>query len=111
MRVYDGELSIAAINSSVSIALSGSEKILQSIQKELEQANIFATFVRGEVAYHSHQMDAIKDQFLDSVNHIKPKFPKLKLYSTVTGNLIKDELQDANYWWRNLRNPVLFSMH
>ena len=109
MRVYDGELSIAAINSSVSIALSGSEKILQSIQKELEQANIFATFVRGEVAYHSHQMDTIKDQFLDSVNHIKPKFPKLKLYSTVTGNLIKDELQDANYWWRNLRNPVLFS--
>ena len=109
MRVYDGELSIAAINSSVSIALSGSEKILQPIQKELEQANIFATFVRGEVAYHSHQMDSIKDQFLDSVNHIKPKFPKLTLYSTVTGNLIKDELQDANYWWRNLRNPVLFS--
>ena len=79
-----------------------------TVDTESWNKQTFLPRLSGEVAYHSHQMDAIKDQFLDSVNHIKPKFPKLKLYSTVTGNLIKDELQDANYWWRNLE-AVLFS--
>ena len=61
-----------------------------------------------EVAYHSHQMDAIKDQFLDSEPY-QTEISKTEAVFHSNRKFIKDELQDANYWWRNLRNPVLFS--
>ena len=81
MRVYDGELSIAAINSSVSCFVG--QKILQTIQKELNKQT-FLPRLSGEVAYHSHQMDPIKDQFLTCEPH-QTEISKLRLYSTVTG--------------------------
>src|SRR5690606_21641357 len=41
---------------------------------------------------------------------LRPRAPGVPFYSTSTGALLREnELLDADYWWRNVRNPVRFA--
>ncbi len=108
VSLYEDGLSIGAINSPTSIALSGSEPLLRNVMEELEPAGVFNKLIFGEVAYHSHQMDDLKEELLTSLSHLKPAAPTLPLYSTAYGRKITGAEHDAAYWWANVRQPVLF---
>lgn len=102
-------VSIAAINSPASVTLSGDEIQLRKIAGELQNENIFNRFLQVEVAYHSHQMDPIKTELLESLAILRPQSNGIPLYSTVTGGLIDGTAINAEYWWRNVREPVRFA--
>ena len=104
---YDN-ISIAAINSPNSITLSGNPEEIDRISKDLEKEEIFNRKLNVEVAYHSSQMDSIKDELQESLSGIKPMRNKIPLYSTVTGGLIEGEKLDSLYWWDNVRESVHF---
>jgi acyl transferase domain-containing protein/NADPH:quinone reductase-like Zn-dependent oxidoreductase/NAD(P)-dependent dehydrogenase (short-subunit alcohol dehydrogenase family)/acyl carrier protein len=106
VELYNGTVSIGAINSATSIALSGEHDDLENISEELNENDIFAKFVFGEVAYHSHQMDSLEQDVLTALEAISPSQPHTTLYSTVTGERIEDAVHDAVYWWQNIRQPV-----
>lgn len=107
---YDEDkVSFAAINSPSSITLSGDSDILEKIAAELESKEIFNRFLRVELAYHSPIMTEIRDELLDSLKEIKPCLPTIPLYSTVTGKRVDSVLYDGEYWYQNMRQPVLFA--
>ena len=107
---YDEDkVSFAAINSPSSITLSGDSDILEKIAAELESKEIFNRFLRVELAYHSPIMAEIRDELLDSLKEIKPGLPMIPLYSTVTGKRVDSVLYDGEYWYQNMRQPVLFA--
>lgn len=103
------EVSVAAVNSFDAVTLSGDADVLQEIAAELEAREVFQRFLRVEVAYHSPQMDPLREKLLNSLADIKPRAAKLPLYSTAYGKIIPSEEWTAEYWWTNVRQPVHFA--
>jgi acyl transferase domain-containing protein/acyl carrier protein len=102
-------ISIAAVNGASAVTLSGDPAALETVAEILTEKEIFNRFLRVEVAYHSPQMDALKEDMIEALRDIDPKAPTIPLYSTVTGNLVEGPDYDAQYWCDNIRNPVLFA--
>lgn len=110
IKDYEGDVAVAAINSPRAFTLSGSKESLEKIAAELEKRSEFNRFLKVELAYHNPIMTAIRDEFEESVKAIQPQTPTVPLYSTVTGHLCDDTFfHDPNYWYRNLRQTVLFA--
>lgn len=99
-------VSIAAINTPQSTTLAGTEEELQRIIPHLDEKNIFSRFLRVNIAYHSHHMDPLKEKILDKLKLKTLRKTKIPLYSTVTGDKIEALTED--YWWKNIRQTVLF---
>lgn len=59
-------------------------------------------------AFHSPAMDPIEQGFRDLVDDVRGVPARLPFFSTVTGERIDGPQMDGDYWWGNLRKPVLF---
>lgn len=104
-----GNLDIAAINGPRMVTVSGEEAELKALSDRLEKSEVFNRMLMVDVAYHSRYMESIREEFLDSIATPMVREPQLPLYSTVTGKQICGAEQDADYWWRNIRQPVRFA--
>lgn len=109
LRRFHGSVSIAAINSPSSVTLSGDADALSELHQEMEAQQTFCRFLQVDVPYHCGRMDAIRDELRSSLAGLTSHPAKIPFYSTVTGALITDPQLDAEYWWQNVRQPVLFS--
>lgn len=108
IQEFTNRVSIAAINGSDAVTLSGGRECLEKIAHFLEQENIFHRFTNVDIAYHSNQMDRLKEELLEILQTIEANKPLIPLYSTVTGSIMGNYPVDAHYWWRNIRETVLF---
>ncbi|BCL80784.1 hypothetical protein ccbrp13_32490 [Ktedonobacteria bacterium brp13] len=102
-------LSLAAINTPSSVTLSGNVELLHSVIEPLAQQDIFCRFLKINYAFHSAQMDPLREELLASLAHLHPSSPCIPFFSTVTGSLEDGVACDARYWWRNVRQPVQFA--
>ena len=69
---------------------------------------IFNRFLNGKVPYHTHYMDAIKEDLVSAFEKLAPGAATIPLYSTVTGERLDGYADGAAYWWQNTRATVLF---
>ena len=106
---YENRVSVAASNSPNFTVLSGESVAMQDVMGTLERENLFCRLVNVDVASHSPQVDGVLDKIRQSLEGLEPKVASVPVYSTVTGTHTADLEFDANYWVRNLREPVLFS--
>ncbi|MEQ0558440.1 SDR family NAD(P)-dependent oxidoreductase [Amycolatopsis sp. NEAU-NG30] len=102
-------VSIAAINSTNATTVAGDPDALERVTTTLRQAGASVRPLRVEVAYHSHQMDEIREPLLTALAGIRPRTAGIPLFSTVTGDRVDGTGMDAGYWWRNVREPVRFA--
>jgi acyl transferase domain-containing protein/phospholipid N-methyltransferase/acyl carrier protein len=107
---YESRVSIAAVNSPSSVTLSGETAALQEIARELETKQLFCRLLDVRVPYHSHYMDPLRTELLESLSKIAPAPATIALYSTVTGARADGSEFDAAYWWSNIRQPVNFAL-
>ncbi|BBX05230.1 mycocerosic acid synthase [Mycolicibacterium aichiense] len=116
MRVMDPQLhdefgrriSIAAINSPSAVTVAGEADVLAVLAAQLDELGIFNRYLTGKVPYHTHFMDAIKDDLLGALDGMSSKDATMPLYSTVTGERLDRYQAGAAYWWQNTRATVLF---
>ncbi len=106
---YDGRVSIAAVNGPEMLTLSGDSHPLERIAQTLESRGVFNRPVRVQVAYHSHHMDSIQGVMLQALAHSQGVEAPTPLYSTVTGRCENGRHLNADYWFQNVRQPVLFT--
>jgi acyl transferase domain-containing protein/thioesterase domain-containing protein/acyl carrier protein len=106
---YPGAVAVAALNSPDSVTFSGEAEPLEQIARTLESRQVFNRFLEVKYAFHSHQMDAVKDDLLRALGKVVTQPTQLKMFSTVTGATVHGDSLNANYWWRNVRKPVRFS--
>ncbi len=106
---YRDQISLAAVNGPSSLTLAGRRDALEGIAAELERRGAFNRLLQVEVAYHSFYMDPLLGELRDSLSDLRTQRPRLPLYSTVTGGLVQEPSYDAEYWCRNVREPVLFA--
>jgi acyl transferase domain-containing protein len=108
IKGLEDKLSVAVTNSPTSTVLSGEEEALQSVFSKLEAEGKFCRMVKVDVASHSTQMDPILNDLRTAVANVAPMNGKITFYSTALNKEIEGSELDADYWVKNLRNPVRF---
>lgn len=105
-----GKVVVACVNSPSSVTLSGDEAALSDVQGRLTAENVFNRKLVVDVAYHSHHMEKILQEYLRSIQDIKASQCEqhVQMVSSVTGEVIRGEELNAAYWGANLTSPVLF---
>ena len=113
LRGHEDRLSVAVSNSPRSTVVSGEAAALETVLARVRQDNVFCRLVKVDVASHSPQMDPLLAPLASMLTGLQPRPADVPLYSTVTGELIvgdqATEVLTADYWVRNLRQPVLFA--
>ena len=112
-REYIGDqgarVQVAVINSPSMVTIAGDTDALEPIVEKIEADKKFLRWLRIDYAFHTHQMEPIKDELLEALADIEPRNAEVPYYSTVTGDRFHGSELDANYWWRNVREAVLFA--
>ncbi len=106
---HDGRVSIGAINGPAMLTLSGDPEPLDQIAQLLDARGVFNRPVRVQVAYHSHHMEPLKSVMLESLESLSGKVATTPLYSSVTARRESGTHLNAEYWYRNVREPVRFT--
>lgn len=108
----DATLSIAAVNDGESVTVSGDSQSVDALGQHLamHSRDTFWRVLGTKKAFHSSHMEGIKAPFLRVMNRvkIKPQPSKIPMYSTVDGEIVSAVQLNEDYWWRNIRYPVLF---
>ncbi|MGV0731662.1 SDR family NAD(P)-dependent oxidoreductase [Mycolicibacter sinensis] len=106
---HEREVAVAASNSHRSTVLAGERAVLEELMAQLAKRDRFCRWIEVDVASHSPQMEALGAGLRGSLVKLKPTAPAVPMYSTVTGELVGEQLLDADYWVANLCSPVRFS--
>jgi acyl transferase domain-containing protein/NADPH:quinone reductase-like Zn-dependent oxidoreductase/acyl carrier protein len=101
------EIELACDNAPNAVTLSGSLAKLELLQAHCEQKAIRFTLLDLDYAFHSRFMDPIKHSIIDELRHIKPVSSEKFIPSSRDAGEEKI-LVDAEYWWSNIRDCVLF---
>lgn len=99
---------IAGINSYRGITLAGGIEQLALFESRLAKERIGFKRLDLDYAFHSPAMDDIEIEIQKALAKIEPQTGSVPFYSTVMGNLIDGSELTANYWWKNIRQSVLF---
>lgn len=104
-----GRAVIACINSPSSITAAGDEEAIDELRDIVEEKRIFNRKLRVDMAYHSHHMELVADEYLASLEGIRPRDSAgARFFSSVTGSEISATDLGPEYWAKNLTSPVQF---
>jgi thioester reductase-like protein len=106
---YGERASLAAVNGPKMVSISGDSDAVDEIFQAVEQRALFVRYVPVNYAFHSAHMDPVREELAESLAGLQPQTGSVKIFSTVTGKLAEGTDYDAEYWWRNVRQSVLFA--
>lgn len=111
-----GRIVVACDNSPNSVTLSGDLKAIEDVASKLEGDSIFARRLKVPVAYHSHHMLPLAQEYTDNLKAILPPVPHTERWneavfsSSVTGGVATSaKVFTPSHWVRNMTSPVLFN--
>ncbi|WP_108662082.1 type I polyketide synthase [Acuticoccus kandeliae] len=105
---HDKSLVITGDNGPDATTIAGPVAAIDTIVKKLDESGVFARKLRLNYAFHSPMMDPIEEGFRAEVRGVRGVEGDVPFYSTVSGLPQDGREMDENYWWKNLRDPVLF---
>ncbi|MFF7731145.1 SDR family NAD(P)-dependent oxidoreductase [Streptomyces sp. NPDC008001] len=105
---YGDRLEIAGVNSARDVTVSGDRAAVADLGDRLRREDVFFRDLGLDYAFHSRAMDPLRTDLLAALAGLKPRRARLRYASATTGTLLTGSELDAGYWWRNLRQPVLF---
>ena len=110
-RVTKGTATVACKNSPSSTTISGDSTAIKQLEVMLKEDGQFARRLLVETAYHSFHMHVIADLYLNSISNIQTlpdNGEGVKMFSSVTGQLIESAELGPSYWIKNMVNQVEF---
>ncbi|KAI9045941.1 type I polyketide synthase [Aspergillus affinis] len=99
---------VACVNSGSSVTVSGDEDAIVELQDVLDKEQMFTRRLQVDVAYHSHHMKQVAQQYRLLMGKIVPMESDIPFHSAVHGRQISAEDLDASYWVDNLVSRVEF---
>ena len=109
----DGRVVLACINSPESVTFSGDLSVLKEVASQLEQDGVFARLLKVPLAYHSHHMLNMAEEYKAKLTAILAEtrsWSGVSFASPVTGSIVTSpKVLGPDHWVRNLTSPVLFS--
>lgn len=106
--VKSGKLIIACVNSPVSVTVSGDLSAIHELQSKLNASEIFNRKLKVDIAYHSHHMRVLAEDYLQSLSTIGSTEPKgeIAFFSSVLPGVPVGS--SPQYWVENMLRPVRF---
>ena len=103
------QVEIACENAPANTVICGKENALQPVITELNTRQLQNVLLPGNIAFHSTAMDPIMDDALSALSFLNNRIfhPDVPFVSSVSGETTSQ--LDSDYWWSNIRQPVLFS--
>jgi mycoketide-CoA synthase len=105
---WKGRLTVSAFNAPSSVAVAGDPDALDGLLEQLDVDGVRARRVAATVASHSEQAESVREELLEALGSVCPAPGDVPLFSTVTGGLLDTTSMGADYWYRNMREPVRF---
>ena len=106
---YEGAIAIAAFNGSRSLVISGKQDKVDIVRAKLERSGIKTKELNVSHAFHSQLMEPILAEYASIAAQVNYKIPKIPLISNVTGKRADENIANAEYWVRHIRQPVRFA--
>ncbi|KUJ69192.1 hypothetical protein ACZ90_12640 [Streptomyces albus subsp. albus] len=104
----EGRISVAAVNGPSSVIVSGPADDLAGLLDACAAEGIWARRVNVDYASHSAQVDPLREELAAALAPVRPHTGQVRFHSTVTGGELDTAGLTADYWFRNLRQTVLF---
>ena len=101
-------LEIAAINAPAALTIAGPAAAIARLCQAAEAARLLAIPLDLDYAFHSAAMDPVRTGLLRDLAGIDTQPGTCAMISSVTGKPLAGAEARAEYWWRNLREPVRF---
>ncbi|HSO74834.1 MAG TPA: type I polyketide synthase, partial [Blastocatellia bacterium] len=108
IRLFEREVSIAAVNGPQNIVISGRREHVETVVAGLQTAGVKAQRLNVSHAFHSPLMESILSAFESKAGEVAYSQPQISLVSNVTGQLAAADIATAEYWRRHVRSPVRF---
>tara|TARA_R110002049_G_scaffold4601_6_gene32873 strand:+ start:59422 stop:66123 length:6702 start_codon:yes stop_codon:yes gene_type:complete len=109
IKGHEDKVALAAVNGPTSVTISGDADVIERLAQKLKDAGIFCRQLVVEYAFHSPQMDPVREPLLRCLANIRPRQAHTPIISTVTGQSADGDQFDAEYWWKNVRQSVCFA--
>ncbi|ADG80060.1 Acyl transferase OS=Tsukamurella paurometabola (strain ATCC 8368 / DSM / CCUG 35730 / CIP 100753/ JCM 10117 / KCTC 9821 / NBRC 16120 / NCIMB 702349 / NCTC 13040) OX=521096 GN=Tpau_3479 PE=4 SV=1 [Tsukamurella paurometabola] len=101
------DIDIAGRNGPTSTVVSGPSDQLERLRSELLARDIRCWIIDVDYASHGRQMDQLRERLRRDIGPVTARSTATPFFSTVTGTEIDTARMDSDYWFANLRNPVL----
>ncbi|MFI7237401.1 type I polyketide synthase [Streptomyces cyaneofuscatus] len=108
LAAYGEALSVAVVNTARSTVVAGDAEALDRFLAQMEATGAYCQRVDVDYASHSPHMDALLPALREQLTGLAPADAGIAFYSSVTGERAAGPELDADYWCRNLREPVRF---
>lgn len=109
VAAWDGVLSVAANNGPTTCLVSGETGAVEELIADMGRREVFCRRLKADVAGHSRAIDPILPALREALSGLQGRPTDIPFYSTVTGAPVPGAELDADYWVRNVREPVLFA--
>ena len=106
LEKFAGRLSLAAVNGTTSVVVSGDLGPLEDFLEECASEGLFAKKIALDYACHSAQIESLETEILAAFAPLCPRSAEIPLHSTVTAGPLDTKQLDAGYWYKNLRQVV-----
>ena len=88
--------------------VTGDAAALDELMAECERDDVPATRIPVDYASHSAQVEELRETLRESLSGLQPRTGDIAFISAVTGAELDTSILDGDYWFANLRQPVLF---
>jgi acyl transferase domain-containing protein len=106
---WGGRIEVAAFNGPSATVLTGEREALEELVAQCVADGHRARAVPAATApSHSVQVESLREELLEALGPISPRPAETPFYSAVTGGPLDSSELDAEYWYRNMREPVRF---
>ncbi|MFG2340812.1 SDR family NAD(P)-dependent oxidoreductase [Streptomyces yangpuensis] len=106
---YGERLSLAAHNGPGTAVVSGETAAVEAFVTAMDAADVFCRRVKVDVASHCALLEDLREDLTAELSGLSPRASTAAFYSSLAGERLATDALDAGYWWRNLREPVLFA--
>ncbi len=104
-----GSLGISAVNSPVSVVISGDEASLSLVNEHFRARGIASQRLDVSHAFHSRLVEPMLAEFVAAAERVSFAALRVPLISNLSGQFAGQEIQTAEYWARHAREAVRFA--
>ncbi|WP_159056761.1 type I polyketide synthase, partial [Streptomyces yokosukanensis] len=106
LPLLTGRVSIAAVNGPRSVVVAGDEDAALAVVEAFGDRKSKRLTVSH--AFHSPHMDGMLDAFRAVAEGLTYETPRIPVVSNLTGALVSEEMGEADFWVRHVREGVRF---
>lgn len=101
-------IDLAALNAPTSTTVTGPAEAIATFSRFCRKQRLATIALDIDYPFHSPLLDPLRDAMTADLASIQGQNCDIPFISTVTGETISGSNLSGEYWWRNVRQPVLF---